>query len=94
MTFEYILIDGVNDSVEQARELASISRDLRAKVNLIPYNEVEGLEWSRPSAKRCEAFQRVLDSRGVKTTLRQEKGGDINAACGQLRLKHENPAEA
>jgi 23S rRNA (adenine2503-C2)-methyltransferase len=89
MTFEYILIDSVNDTTEQARHLADIARSLRAKVNLIPYNEVEGLEWKRPSSKRCKTFQKILEERGVGATLRQEKGVDINAACGQLRLQHE-----
>jgi len=89
MTFEYILIDGVNDTRDQARHLAEIARSLHAKVNLIPYNEVEGLEWKRPDAGRCKTFQKILDGHGVSATLRQEKGADINAACGQLRLQHE-----
>ena len=89
LSFEYILIDGVNDTPEQARHLAEICNALQAKVNLIPYNEVEGLEWKRPDRRRCEAFAKILGERGVRATLRIEKGGDINAACGQLRLKHE-----
>ncbi len=89
MTFEYILIDGVNDTRDQAKHLAEIARDLHAKVNLIPYNEVEGLEWKRPGSGRCKTFQKILEDRGVRATLRQEKGADINAACGQLRLQHE-----
>jgi 23S rRNA (adenine2503-C2)-methyltransferase len=89
MTFEYILIDGVNDSLEQAHKLGAIARRLRAKVNLIPYNPVEGLPWKRPERDRCKMFQHTLQSHGITSTLRIEKGTDINAACGQLRLQHE-----
>jgi len=87
MTFEYILIAGVIDSDEQAHELARIARRLSAKINLIPYNTVEGLEWSRPSRERQEKFQSILRKHGVVATLRREKGHDIAAACGQLRLQ-------
>jgi 23S rRNA (adenine2503-C2)-methyltransferase len=87
MMFEYILIAGVNDTDEQARELAKIARRLLAKINLIPYNTVEGLEWSRPSRARQEQFQSILRQHGVVATLRREKGHDIAAACGQLRLQ-------
>jgi 23S rRNA (adenine2503-C2)-methyltransferase len=87
MTFEYILIAGVNDTDEQACELAKIARRLSAKINLIPYNTVEGLEWSRPSRTRQEKFQSILRQHRVVATLRREKGHDIAAACGQLRLQ-------
>jgi 23S rRNA (adenine2503-C2)-methyltransferase len=87
LTFEYILIAGVNDTDEQARELAKIARRLSAKINLIPYNTVEGLEWSRPSHARQAKFQSILRKHGVTATLRREKGDDIAAACGQLRLQ-------
>jgi 23S rRNA (adenine2503-C2)-methyltransferase len=90
MTFEYILIDGINDSLEQAHKLGAIARRLHAKVNLIPYNLVEGLPWKRPDRNRCKMFQHTLQSHDVTSTLRMEKGTDINAACGQLRLQHEN----
>lgn len=89
ITFEYILIHGVNDSMEQVRPLAQLARRVHAKVNLIPYNQVEGLEWERPSEPVCESFAKALESEGVTTTLRREKGHDIDAACGQLRLKTE-----
>lgn len=92
MTFEYILIAGVNDDAAQARLLAERARGLRARVNLIPYNRVEGLEWERPSESVQEAFLRVLVGRGVRATLRREKGGEIDAACGQLRLRTEGEA--
>jgi 23S rRNA (adenine2503-C2)-methyltransferase len=87
LTFEYILIAGVNDSDEQARLLARHAKRLSAKVNLIPYNTVHGLPWSRPSPDRQEAFLSILRERGIAATLRREKGHDIDAACGQLRLQ-------
>ncbi len=93
LTFEYILIAGVNDSDEQARLLAGHARRLSAKVNLIPYNTVQGLPWSRPSQDRQEKFSSILRGRGVATTLRREKGHDIEAACGQLRLQTKRELE-
>jgi 23S rRNA (adenine2503-C2)-methyltransferase len=89
ITFEYILIAGMNDSIEQARPLAALAKKLLAKVNLIPYNKVEGLPWERPPEKVCEAFLAALEKQKVTATLRREKGHDIDAACGQLRLKTE-----
>ncbi|MFL6531663.1 MAG: 23S rRNA (adenine(2503)-C(2))-methyltransferase RlmN [Chthoniobacterales bacterium] len=87
MMFEYILINGINDTDEQAHALARIARRLSAKINLIPYNTVEGFEWSRPSRNRQERFHSILREHGVIATLRREKGHDIAAACGQLRLQ-------
>jgi 23S rRNA (adenine2503-C2)-methyltransferase len=87
LTFEYILIDNVNDSPEQARRLGRIARRLGAKVNLIPYNTVQGLPWSRPQPEQQEQFLSILRASGVAATLRREKGHDIEAACGQLRLQ-------
>jgi len=89
ITFEYILIAGVNDAIDQIRPLAALARRLFAKVNLIPCNPVEGLPWKSPSEKSCEAFLAALEKQKVIATLRREKGGDIDAACGQLRLKTE-----
>ena len=94
LTFEYILIAGVNDSIEQAGPLAALAKKLFAKVNLIPYNNVEGLRWERPEEKVCEAFLRALEKQRVTATLRREKGHDIEAACGQLRLKTERELES
>jgi 23S rRNA (adenine2503-C2)-methyltransferase len=87
LTFEYILIAGVNDADDQANLLAQHARRLSAKVNLIPYNTVQGLEWSRPSRNRQEKFLSILRADEVAATLRREKGHDIDAACGQLRLQ-------
>jgi 23S rRNA (adenine2503-C2)-methyltransferase len=89
ITLEYILIEGVNDMLEQARLLAKRARGIHAKVNLIPYNTVDGLQWTRPSEEQQDAFRDVLLAAGVTATLRREKGHDIAAACGQLRLKQE-----
>ena len=89
ITFEYILMAGVNDSLEQVEPLAKLAQKLHAKVNLIPYNKVEGLPWERPSEPVQEQFLKSLEARGVTATLRREKGHDIDAACGQLRLKTE-----
>ena len=89
ITLEYILIAGINDSLEQARPLAVLAKRLYAKVNLIPYNKVEGLPWVRPAEEVCERFLAALEKNDVTATLRREKGGDIDAACGQLRLKTE-----
>jgi 23S rRNA (adenine2503-C2)-methyltransferase len=91
--FEYILIAGVNDAEEQAHLLAGHARRLGAKVNLIPYNSVEGLEWSRPSRQRQERFLSILREHGTVATLRREKGHDIEAACGQLRLQTKREEE-
>jgi 23S rRNA (adenine2503-C2)-methyltransferase len=89
ITLEYILIAGVNDSAEQTRPLATLAKKIFAKVNLIPYNAVEGLPWERPSEEVCEQFLEALERQNVTATLRREKGHDIDAACGQLRLKTE-----
>jgi 23S rRNA (adenine2503-C2)-methyltransferase len=87
LTFEYILIENVNDSPDQARRLGRIARRLGAKINLIPYNSVQGLPWSRPSPEQQERFLSILRQSDVAATLRREKGHDIDAACGQLRLQ-------
>lgn len=89
ITFEFILIKDVNDSREQANLLGEVAARLNAKVNLIPYNTVEGLPWVRPSEKVQKLFRDTVASYDVMATLRTEKGHDIAAACGQLRLKQE-----
>jgi 23S rRNA (adenine2503-C2)-methyltransferase len=94
VTLEYILIEDVNDMIDQAGELRDIARDLHAHVNLIPYNTVQGLPWKRPSVTRQEKFADVLRAARIPVTLRREKGHDIDAACGQLRLKTEKDRQA
>ena len=93
VTLEFILIEGINDALEQAEKLRDIALDLHAHVNLIPYTTVEGLPWKRPSITRQERFADVLRAARVSVTLRKEKGHDIDAACGQLRLKTEKERE-
>jgi len=94
ITIEYILIAGVNDDVGESRPLAALARRLNAKINLIPYNTVQGLPWQRPSEATQEKFLSALEAQGVTVTLRREKGHDIDAACGQLRLKTERELAA
>ena len=89
ITLEYVLIAGVNDGLDQVKPLGALARRLKAKVNLIPYNRVQELPWVRPTEKAQEAFLSALEKQKVTATLRREKGGDIDAACGQLRLKTE-----
>ena len=93
ITLEFILIEEVNDSLDQAEKLRDIALDLHAHVNLIPYNTVEGLPWKRPSNTRQERFADILRDARISVTLRREKGHDIAAACGQLRLKTEKERE-
>lgn len=87
ITLEYILIQDVNAMLPEAEKLADIASGLHAKVNLIPYNTVDGLPWVRPSEADCKAFCQALIRRRIPVTMRYEKGHDINAACGQLRLR-------
>ncbi|HEV2693982.1 MAG TPA: 23S rRNA (adenine(2503)-C(2))-methyltransferase RlmN [Verrucomicrobiae bacterium] len=89
ITLEYILIAGINDGMDQTAPLATLAKRLHAKVNLIPYNKVEDLPWERPTEEVCERFLAALEKQDVIATLRREKGHDIDAACGQLRLKTE-----
>lgn len=93
VTLEFILIEEINDSLDQASRLADIARELHAHVNLIPYNTVEGLPWKRPGIPRQDAFADILRKRSVSVTIRREKGHDIAAACGQLRLKVERDGQ-
>ncbi len=83
--FEYVMLDRVNDSDDDARKLARLLRGIKAKVNLIPFNDWDGAPFARPPLARILAFQSVLLGAGVTTTVRWSKGEDIGAACGQLR---------
>jgi 23S rRNA (adenine2503-C2)-methyltransferase len=85
MTFEYVLLDGVNDAAEDARRLVRLLKGIRGKVNLIPFNDWEGSGFGRPPLPRILAFQAVLLEHGITATIRWSKGEDIGAACGQLR---------
>ncbi|MCH2160831.1 MAG: hypothetical protein MK085_03045, partial [Phycisphaerales bacterium] len=85
ITLEYILLGGVNDRQEHARELADVASRLRSNVNLIRYNEVDGLPFSRPRSEDVHRFQAILRKHGVNAHIRASRGRDIEAACGQLR---------
>jgi 23S rRNA (adenine2503-C2)-methyltransferase len=87
ITFEYALIEGVNDSVENAAELAALLRGMLCHVNLIPVNAVAGNDYRQSSRRHVEEFAAILTKRGIETTTRRELGADINAACGQLRRR-------
>jgi 23S rRNA (adenine2503-C2)-methyltransferase len=87
ITLEYILLAGINDQAEHARDLARLCKTLRANVNLIRYNEVEGLPFGRPKADDVVTFQSILRNNGVNAHVRKSRGRDIDAACGQLRRK-------
>jgi len=86
LTFEYVLLDQVNDSVEAAREVVELVRGLRAKVNLIALNPGPGIDFRTPPEERVLAFQQVLIQAGIPTFIRRPRGRDIYAACGQLKL--------
>jgi len=90
ITFEYVLLSGVNDSPEDARQLAALVRDLRVKVNLIPLNPAPGIPYERPSDERIDAFGRELAERRVTVMVRKSRGRDIRAACGQLAVEKKS----
>ena len=89
VTFEYVLLADVNDADWQAALLANLAAGSHINVNLIPYNQVEGLPFRAPARERIEAFSGILRARGVAVHVRRQRGEDIDAACGQLRLKTE-----
>jgi 23S rRNA (adenine2503-C2)-methyltransferase len=93
ITFEYVLIAGVNDGPEDAKRLARILRPMRAKINLIPFNPFEGTGFKRPEEGAIFAFQKVLIDHHYTATIRQSKGSDIGAACGQLRIRKDGIEE-
>ena len=85
LTFEYVLLDGVNDAPENARELAELVRGVRAKINLIALNSGTELSYRTPAPERVEEFQRILVAAGIPAFVRRPRGRDIFAACGQLK---------
>ena len=93
ITFEYILMAGINDRREDARRLAALLRGVKAKVNLIPFNEHAGCRFRRPAEDVVRAFQQQLLDQGYTAMIRHSKGRDISAACGQLRARADNGAE-
>jgi 23S rRNA (adenine2503-C2)-methyltransferase len=87
VTFEYIMLDEVNISSDDAEAMIKLIKPLLANVNLIPYNEVDGLGFKKPPAAKIKQFYRWLVDGGLNVTLREEHGSDIEAACGQLSAK-------
>jgi 23S rRNA (adenine2503-C2)-methyltransferase len=95
-TFEYVMLDGVNDSEEHARQLANLlnRHGLRAKVNLIPHNPADPLPYQPSPEKQVELFKTTLESKGIDVYVRRPRGRDIFAACGQLAARHNTPIES
>jgi 23S rRNA (adenine2503-C2)-methyltransferase len=89
VTFEYIMLDGVNISANDAAAMIKLIKPLLANVNLIPYNEVSGLDFKKPPAAKIKQFYNWLVNGGLNVTLREERGADIEAACGQLSARRE-----
>ena len=87
ITFEYILIKGINDSVDDAERLAKLLRPIRCKVNLIPLNTYEGCDFERPAEAVIQAFYDILFAKNYTVIIRRSKGQDISAACGQLKAR-------
>jgi len=85
ITFEYVLLGGVNDSEQQARQLARLLRGIPSKVNVIPFNPHPGSGFQRPAPEQIERFEKVLREEGVQINVRRPRGDDIQAACGQLQ---------
>jgi 23S rRNA (adenine2503-C2)-methyltransferase len=94
ISYEYVLLDGINDRVDQARRLAALVKHPLSHVNLIPMNPIDGVSMAAPSRPRAHAFQSVLQEAGISTTIRATRGLDIDAACGQLRARRLQPAPA
>jgi 23S rRNA (adenine2503-C2)-methyltransferase len=92
ITFEYVLLNGVNDTPEDARRLVKLLNGMKAKVNLLPLNEAPGIPFTRPSDERVNAFAQILASRDVLVSVRKSRGRDIRAACGQLIVESERRA--
>jgi 23S rRNA (adenine2503-C2)-methyltransferase len=90
ITLEYLLLRGVNDRPEHARELAALASKIRANINLIRYNEVKGLPFDRPTTEDVLHFQKILQHHRINTHVRASRGRDIAAACGQLRHEHRH----
>ena len=90
VTFEYIMLDGVNDSKENALELVHLLKEINSYVNLIPYNETDALQYRRSKPLTIAKFYDILKKNNITVTIRREFGGAISAACGQLRSKKED----
>jgi 23S rRNA (adenine2503-C2)-methyltransferase len=93
LTFEYVLIKGINDSIDQAKRLTELLRPVRAKINLIPFNESAESDFQRPDDEAVKRFLQVLLDSGYTAIVRHSKGRDISAACGQLRIFRKNSSK-
>jgi 23S rRNA (adenine2503-C2)-methyltransferase len=94
ITFEYVMLSGVNDTPDDARRLVKLLAGIRGKVNLIPLNEAPGIPFPRPSDQRVNDFARALAERGLEVSVRKSRGRDIRAACGQLIVEGPNKSPA
>jgi 23S rRNA (adenine2503-C2)-methyltransferase len=94
ITFEYVMLEGVNDSAEDARRLATLLAGIKAKVNLIPLNAAAGIPFDRPSDQRVDAFAQILADRHINVSVRKSRGRDIRAACGQLIVEGQKRSAA
>ena len=94
ITFEYVLLAGVNDSPEQARTLARLIANVKAKVNLIPLNAAPGIPFERPSDEAIDRFAQILADHGILVSVRKSRGRDIRAACGQLIVEGQRKSPA
>jgi 23S rRNA (adenine2503-C2)-methyltransferase len=94
ITFEYVLLAGVNDGPEDARQLAKLLADVKSKVNLIPLNAAPGIPFERPSDTAINRFAKVLADRGITVSVRKSRGRDIRAACGQLIVDSQRKSPA
>jgi 23S rRNA (adenine2503-C2)-methyltransferase len=92
VTYEYVLLGGVNDTMAHARQLGKLLAGTRSKVNLIPLNPAPEIPFHPPTPAAVDAFGRVLSDYGVMASVRRPRGQDILAACGQLHLKRGAPA--
>jgi 23S rRNA (adenine2503-C2)-methyltransferase len=94
ITFEYVLLAGVNDRPEDARRLAKLLAGVKSKVNLIPLNAAPGIPFERPSEEAVDRFARILAERGLMVSVRKSRGRDIRAACGQLIVEGQKRSPA
>ena len=94
ITFEYVLLAGVNDSPEQARTLAKLLANVKAKVNLIPLNAAPGIPFERPSDAAIDHFAQILADQHILVSVRKSRGRDIRAACGQLIVEGQKKSPA
>jgi 23S rRNA (adenine2503-C2)-methyltransferase len=92
ITFEYVLLDGVNDTPEDARRLVRLLADVKAKVNLLPLNAAAGIPYERPADERVNRFAEILATHGMVVSVRKSRGRDIRAACGQLIVEGQKKA--